>query len=67
MTDNTVRRPEDAAAEPEAQGAEAADSRAEQVKVAELVETLARENAEPQGPAAANAGGDGEPAQAHRA
>ncbi|HZO48259.1 MAG TPA: nucleotide exchange factor GrpE [Xanthobacteraceae bacterium] len=44
MTDNTVRRPEDTA--PEAQGAEPGLSRAEQVKVAELVETLSRENAE---------------------
>jgi molecular chaperone GrpE len=46
MTDNTVRRPEDTAADPEAQGAEPGLSRAEQVKVAELVETLSRENAE---------------------
>jgi molecular chaperone GrpE len=45
MTDNTVRRPEDTAAEPEA-GAAPGLSRAEQVKVAELVETLSRENAE---------------------
>jgi molecular chaperone GrpE len=46
MTDNTVRRPENTAADPEAQGAEPGLSRAEQVKVAELVETLSRENAE---------------------
>jgi molecular chaperone GrpE len=46
MTDNTVRRPEDTAADPEAQGAEPGLSRAEQVKVAELVETLSRENAD---------------------
>jgi molecular chaperone GrpE len=44
MTDNTVRRPEDTASAPE--GAEPGLSRAEQVKVAELVETLSRENAE---------------------
>ena len=46
MTDNTVRRPEDTAADPEAEGAIPALSRAEQVKVAELVETLSRENAD---------------------
>ena len=46
MTDNTVRRPEDSAAEPEVPGAEPGLSRAEQVKIAALVETLARENAE---------------------
>jgi molecular chaperone GrpE len=46
MTDNTVRRPEDTAADPEAPGAEPGLSRSEQVKVAELVETLSRENAE---------------------
>ena len=46
MTDNTVRRPENTAADPEAPGAEPGLSRAEQVKVAELVETLSRENAE---------------------
>ena len=46
MTDNTVRRPEDTAADPEAQGAEPALSRDEQIKVAALVETLSRENAE---------------------
>jgi molecular chaperone GrpE len=46
MTDNTVRRPEDTAADPEAEGATPALSRAEQVKVAELVETLSRENAD---------------------
>ncbi len=46
MTDNTVRRPENTAADPEAQGAEPGLSRAEQVKVAELVETLSRENAD---------------------
>ena len=47
MTDNTARRPEDAAAEPEAQGAERGRTpQTEQAKVAALVETLARENAE---------------------
>ena len=46
MTDNTVRRPGDTAADPELQGVEPGLSRAEQVKVAELVETLSRENAE---------------------
>jgi molecular chaperone GrpE len=46
MTDNTVRRPEGTAAEPEAEGATPGLSPAEQVKVAALVETLARENAE---------------------
>jgi molecular chaperone GrpE len=46
MTDNTVRRPEDTAADPEAQVAEGGLSPAEQLKVAALVETLARENAE---------------------
>jgi molecular chaperone GrpE len=46
MTDNTVRRPEDTAAEPGAEGATPGLSPAEQVKVAALVETLARENAE---------------------
>ena len=45
MTDNTVRRPEDSA-DPEVPGAEPGLSRAEQIKVAELVETLSRENAE---------------------
>jgi molecular chaperone GrpE len=46
MTDYTARRPEDAAADPEAQGAEGGLSPAEQAKVAVLVETLAKENAE---------------------
>jgi molecular chaperone GrpE len=46
MTDNTVRRPEDTAADPEAEGATPGLSPAEQVKVAALVETLARENAD---------------------
>jgi molecular chaperone GrpE len=46
MTDNTVRRPEDTAAEPEVQLSEGGLSPAEQVKVAALVETLARENAD---------------------
>ena len=46
MTDNTVRRPENTAAEPEVQLSEGGLSPAEQVKVAALVETLARENAD---------------------
>jgi molecular chaperone GrpE len=46
MTDNTVRRPEDTAADPEAQGAEGGLSLNEQAKIAGLVESLARENAE---------------------
>ena len=43
MTDYTARRPENA--EPEAQ-AEAGTAKTEEAKIAELVETLARENAE---------------------
>jgi molecular chaperone GrpE len=46
MTDNTVRRPEDAAADPEVQLTDGGLSPAEQVKVAALVESLARENAD---------------------
>jgi molecular chaperone GrpE len=49
MTDFTARRPHNAPAEPDAPGAgqpEAGLSPTEQVKVAELVETLAKENAE---------------------
>ena len=49
MTDSTARRPEDAAAEPQ-QGAaappDAATPESEQARIAALVETLARENAE---------------------
>lgn len=48
MTDYTARRP-DAAAEPEAQGVgqpEAGTPQTEEAKIAALVETLARENAE---------------------
>jgi molecular chaperone GrpE len=50
MTDSNARRPEDVAAEPEAQAAttqpEAAAPETEEAKIAALVETLARENAE---------------------
>jgi molecular chaperone GrpE len=46
MTDFTARRPEDAAADPAAEGAEGGLTPAEQAKVAVLVETLAKENAE---------------------
>jgi molecular chaperone GrpE len=49
MTDYTARRPHNAPAEPEAQGAgqpEAGTPMTEEAKIAELVETLARENAE---------------------
>ena len=46
MTDYTARRPDDAAAEPEAQGADAGTPQTEEAKIAALVETLARENAE---------------------
>jgi len=51
MIDSTARRPDDAAAEPEPQGAavppEAAGTpETEEAKIAALVETLARENAE---------------------
>ena len=50
MTDYTARRPENAAAEPEAQGAaaqpDAGTPLTEEAKIAALVETLARENAE---------------------
>jgi molecular chaperone GrpE len=46
MTDHSARRPEDTAADPEAQGAEGGLTPAEQAKVAALVETLSRENAE---------------------
>jgi molecular chaperone GrpE len=50
MTDTTARRPGDAAAEPESQGGvEQPDSgtpQAEEAKIAALVETLAKENAE---------------------
>ena len=45
MTDHTARRPDNAAAEPEAQDAAGAPQ-AEEAKIAALVETLARENAE---------------------
>jgi molecular chaperone GrpE len=45
MTDNTARRPGSADAEPETQGA-AGTPQTEEAKIAELVETLARENAE---------------------
>jgi molecular chaperone GrpE len=50
MTDNTARRPEKAAVEPETSSNGASPETAmppgEQAKIAELVETLARENAE---------------------
>ena len=49
MTDHTARRPNNAPAEPEAQGAGPADagtSQTEEAKIAALVETLAKENAE---------------------
>jgi len=47
MTDYTARRPENAASEPDAQGAaDAGTPQTEQEKIAALVETLARENAE---------------------
>ena len=49
MTDHTARRPDDATAEPEAQGARQPDAgtpQTEEAKIAALVETLARENAE---------------------
>lgn len=49
MTDHTARRPNAAPSEPEAQGAgpaEAGTPQTEEAKIAELVETLARENAE---------------------
>lgn len=47
MTDYTARRPNNAPAEPEAPGAEPAGTpQTEEAKIAELVETLARENAE---------------------
>jgi molecular chaperone GrpE len=46
MTDFTARRPHGAPAEPEAQGADADMPQTEQAKIAELVETLAKENAE---------------------
>ena len=47
MTDSTARRPDDATAEPEAQGgADAGTPPTEEAKIAALVETLARENAE---------------------
>src|SRR5262245_39928320 len=43
MTDNTARRP---GQDPEAQAAEAGTAQTEEAKIAELVETLAKENAE---------------------
>ena len=49
MTDHTARRPNDAPAEPEAQGAGPADAGTpltDEAKIAALVETLAKENAE---------------------
>ena len=49
MTDYTARRPNNAPAEPEAQGAgppDAGTPQTEEAKIAALVETLARENAE---------------------
>jgi molecular chaperone GrpE len=49
MTDYTARRPHNAPNEPEAQGAgqpDAGTPQTEEAKIAELVETLARENAE---------------------
>jgi len=49
MTDHTARRPNNAPAEPEAQDAGPADvgtSQTEEAKIAALVETLAKENAE---------------------
>ena len=47
MTDTNTRRPQDAANEPETQGADAsAAPETEGAKIAALVETLARENAE---------------------
>jgi molecular chaperone GrpE len=50
MTDYTARRPDDMAPEPEAEGGaaqpDAGTSPTEQAKIAALVETLARENAE---------------------
>jgi len=47
MTDSNTRRPQHAAAEPETQGAAApATPETEEGKIAALVETLARENAE---------------------
>ena len=49
MTDHTARRPRNAPAEPEAQGAGPADAgtpQTEEAKIAALVETLASENAE---------------------
>lgn len=48
MTDYTARRPQNAPAEPEAQdaGQAAATPQTEEAKIAELVETLAKENAE---------------------
>jgi molecular chaperone GrpE len=50
MTDHTARRPDDAAAEPDTSGApappDAGTPQTEEAKIAALVETLARENAE---------------------
>jgi molecular chaperone GrpE len=46
MTDSTARRPEDAAAEPENSAQPAAASDTEEARIAALVETLARENAD---------------------
>ncbi len=50
MTDNTVRRPGDATAEPETSGAgakpDAGTPQSEEAKIAALVETLARESAD---------------------
>ena len=48
MTDYTARRPDNATSEPEAQGAgpDAGTPKTEEAKIAALVETLARENAE---------------------
>ena len=47
MTDYTARRPENAASEPDAQGAaDAGTPQTEEAKIAALVETLAKENAD---------------------
>jgi molecular chaperone GrpE len=46
MTDYTARRPGNVPQEPEAQGAGTGMPQTEEAKIAELVETLAKENAE---------------------
>jgi molecular chaperone GrpE len=46
MTDYTARRPGNVPQEPEAQGADTGMPQTEEAKIAELVETLAKENAE---------------------